>query len=273
MRRGGLRAVGLRTRLASLLVTGLVLAGCGGSPGPSFPSFPPFSFSLATPQPVGTPHDCALTGGDLEGCFAFEDMDVFLDEEAEEHARTYFGAMYADISWWPEVEYIPTAMTVPSDCTDSEGNRVADAETFAYCSVNEKVLIGQDSLWQIYAAIGDAAAVAGFIHEMGHHLQALFGVHDLVETRQQQIDAENQADCVAGSWAAWAGRQGILNEADDLGDLGALIVAIGDAETDPTRIHGTVTERTNAFTFGQREGLFGCNGYFPSAPLITPADG
>ena len=143
-----------------------------------------------------------------------------------------------------------------------------DQTSFFYCPADQTVYIGNDQLWDFYAGLGDAAAVVGFAHEVGHHLQWNAGVFDLVYDQTTMIDSENQADCVAGAFFGWAVGHEITNE-DDLYDVAALIEAIASAEDDPYRDHGTLDERADSLVEGLGSGLAACNAWFPLAPLIT----
>ena len=64
-------------RVALVLGAALVLIIAGCSPSPSASSFPPASVAQR----------CALTGGDMEGCYTSDQMEQFLIEGA--HALVY----------------------------------------------------------------------------------------------------------------------------------------------------------------------------------------
>jgi predicted metalloprotease len=142
-------------------------------------------------------------------------------------------------------------------------------ETFAYCPGDQIVYVGDEALWTLYSIFGDAAAVAGLVHEYGHHLQWNVGISNPLEDPSLQVQEENQADCVAGAFIGWARAQGTLNESDDIGDLVSLVQAIADAEDDPNREHGTINERAAAFDRGIDNDIYACVEFFPDKPIIV----
>ena len=86
------------------------------------------------------------------------------------------------------------------------------------------------------------------------------------ETSVGQISRENQADCIAGAWVAYADEQGWLNYPDDLQDVEGLLEVI--AQDEPGRSHGDLGERTDSVLLGIELGLEGCNDFFPDSPII-----
>lgn len=216
------------------------------------------------------PDRCVLTGGDLEGCFAYEQMFDFLDA-AYDHAQEWLTSEYGGTMPMPEVSFMEEGRQAPEGCVDENGAPAMHTDlSYEHCGPDGAVYIGQRSLWQIYSEQGDAGAVAGLVHEIGHHLQWQAGVTAVVDTLPERITAENQADCVAGAWIAYADTKGYLVYPDDIDDAAALVVAIASSENDPNRDHGTVQERANAMDYGITNGLLGCNGYFPGQPLVVP---
>jgi predicted metalloprotease len=194
----------------------------------------------------------------LEGCYAYADMQVFYDQIIawiDEFSR----ATYTNMPQ-PDYVYVPSGTTAPTAC-----DAVLDATAYAYCGVDDSVYVGQDQLWAFYSELGDAAAAMGIAHEWGHHVQAVAGIApaDQAET----IALENQADCIAGAWIGHVDRQGML-ERDDIGDINAILPVIAAAE-DISRDHGTLAERTAALQHGFDNGMAGCNGFFPSQPVVA----
>jgi predicted metalloprotease len=84
-----------------------------------------------------------------------------------------------------------------------------------YCPADQGVYLDTefyDELKQRFGAPGDFAQAYVIAHEVGHHVQALTGIADKVQSAQQrasrtegnalQVKMELQADCYAGVWAA-----------------------------------------------------------------------
>jgi predicted metalloprotease len=152
----------------------------------------------------------------------------------------------------------------------SETSCSTDSDETAYelCPADDTIYLGAISTWKFYK-LGDAAPAAGIAHEYAHHVQFTVGVPNPT-SNQETIVLENQADCIAGSWLAWADDQGHLEEGD-LGDVDRLIPLIASAEDDPERNHGTIDERIDSFNLGLQQGLEACNQFYPSAPVYVPA--
>ncbi|MEZ5775428.1 MAG: neutral zinc metallopeptidase [Hyphomicrobiaceae bacterium] len=132
-----------------------------------------------------------------------------------------------------------------------------------YCPLDEKVYIDLDfyrELQQRFGAPGDFAQAYVVAHEVGHHVQKLFGIADRVQEIKQQVserDAnalqvrmELQADCFAGVWANQANQEkGILESGDVEEGLNAA-KAIGDDRIQ-RQTQGRVVP--DAFTHGSSE--------------------
>lgn len=208
---------------------------------------------------------------DLEGCYADSSgMQHFADQVIPlivEYSDWQYEAMPAVTSWM----YIPTGMTGTMACVKADGSPDSSNDmTYAYCPADNIVYLGQESLWRYYTEAGDAGAAVGIAHEWGHHVQSMVGVKQVVDMSDQLygIMLENQADCIAGSWFAHVIERGLVNQ-DDLGDVDKVIAMIADLETDESRTHGTVKERSDWFIAGMRGGMTACNAAFPATPVIT----
>jgi len=206
----------------------------------------------------------------MEGCYAYEDMQAFYDE-----AIGLLDAFLADTFADPapvqpsEYIYVEEGATGVEPCTDPAGGFASYTDvSFEYCPTDQVVYVGQAQLWQFYTDAGDAGAVIGIAHEVGHHIQTVAGV--LVSTAEDIIATENQADCVAGVFTAWADSQELLVYPDDLEDIDVLLALVASVEDEPNRDHGTLEERTDAFIGGFERGMEGCSEFFPATPLIPP---
>ncbi len=120
-----------------------------------------------------------------------------------------------------------------------------DEYDFLYCS-NGMVFVGEAEVWRLYSALGTAAVPAFLAHEITHHLQYESG-RELGSPGSDQIPFENQADCGAGAFMAWAVEQGIFTTAD------ASVVADvlrQSGQEGPGSDHGTSQQRLDAFNAG-----------------------
>jgi predicted metalloprotease len=145
-----------------------------------------------------------------------------------------------------------------------------------YCPPDQRVYIDLsffDDLERRFGAPGDFAQAYVIAHEVGHHVQNLFGISDQVRQRQQasssqaevnawSVRLELQADCLAGVWGHHAAQNGLL-EPGDLQEGMQAAAAIGDdrlQEQAQGRVapesftHGSSEERVSWFTRGANSG-------------------
>lgn len=118
---------------------------------------------------------------------------------------------------------------------------------------------------------GDVAQAYVLAHEVGHHVQNLFGTSDQADrigTNEASIALELQADCFAGIWANSVEDQGVF-ETGEIEEAIDAAAAVGDDRiqqkvdgriTPETWTHGSSAERVRWFTLGYENGLVeGCN--------------
>jgi hypothetical protein len=196
----------------------------------------------------------------MENCYGYEDMQAYLDQIIPP-VEQFFDTAYTDMPHPAQYLYVSEGDTGSTGCTDGYTD-----ESYAYCPADATIYTGQRSLWKYYSDAGDAAPAVGLAHEWGHHVQNVAGVPP-AETAVGQISRENQADCIAGAWIAYADEQEWLNYPDDLTDIGTLLMYI--AEDEPGRSHGDLGERSDSLKLGIEDGLQGCNDFFPDSPVIT----
>jgi len=109
-----------------------------------------------------------------------------------------------------------------------------------YCPGDEKVYLDLSFLTELHTrfrAPGDFAEAYVIAHEVGHHVQHLLGTMDKVdaargrlsneENNQLSVRLELQADFLAGVWAHYAAKKGVLEPGDVEEALGAAS-AVGD---------------------------------------------
>jgi predicted metalloprotease len=144
-----------------------------------------------------------------------------------------------------------------------------------YCPGDEKLYLDLsffDELRTRFRAPGDFAEAYVIAHEVGHHVQRLLGTMDKVdamrdrlseeEANQLSVRLELQADFLAGVWAHYAQKKGILEQGDIEEALGAAS-AVGDdtlqRETQGYVVpdsftHGTSEQRIRWFRKGLNSG-------------------
>jgi len=120
-----------------------------------------------------------------------------------------------------------------------------------YCPGDSKVYIDlgfYEELRSRFGAPGDFAQAYVLAHEVGHHVQSLVG--DRFGTSNEgSVRRELQADCYAGVWGYYMGREGVLESGDVEEGLGAA-AAIGD---DRLQRMSTGTVSPESFTHGSSE--------------------
>ncbi|MBB6520328.1 KPN_02809 family neutral zinc metallopeptidase [Pseudoteredinibacter isoporae] len=132
-----------------------------------------------------------------------------------------------------------------------------------YCPGDNKVYLDLgffDELARRHGAPGDFAQAYVIAHEVGHHLQNVFGVLDKTHQAKRrlsktegnalQVRVELQADCYAGVWAHHAQKQQKILEAGDVEEALQAASAIGD-DTLQKQAQGYVVP--DAFTHGSAE--------------------
>ncbi|MDR3476050.1 MAG: zinc metallopeptidase [Devosia sp.] len=155
--------------------------------------------------------------------------------------------------------YVPPKVVLFSGATQSGCGTAQTASGPFYCPNDRKVYLDlafYDQLRQQFGAPGDFAQAYVIAHEVGHHVQNLLGTLPKYDAQMQSanqdtanaisVRIELQADCYAGVWANYEGRQDYL----DQGDVQEAITAanqIGD-DTLQRKFQGTVQPRT--FTHG-----------------------
>jgi predicted metalloprotease len=145
-----------------------------------------------------------------------------------------------------------------------------------YCPPDQGVFIDLgflDQLQRQFGAEGRYAQAYILAHEVGHHLQTLFGTERQVRAAQQDdpdaanalsVAMELQADCYAGVWSTLADQSGkvAITEADLDEAIGAA-EAVGDDRiqqraqgrvTPESWTHGSAEQRRTWFLEGYRTG-------------------
>ena len=155
--------------------------------------------------------------------------------------------------------YTPPKVVLFSGATQSACGTAQTASGPFYCPNDKKVYLDLAFYSQLrdqFGAPGDFAQAYVIAHEVGHHVQDELGTLGKYDGQMQRSDQttanaisvriELQADCYAGVWANYEGRQDYL----DNGDVEEAINAanqIGD-DTLQREMQGSVQPRT--FTHG-----------------------
>jgi predicted metalloprotease len=161
----------------------------------------------------------------------------------------------------------PTLVLFTGFVQSACGNAQSSMGPF-YCPGDHKVYIDlsfYQDLKDKLGAPGDAAQGYVIAHEVGHHLQNIFGIADKVTAKRMRVSKEEgnvlsvrmelQADCFAGIWAKEANvfEQGdieeALNAAAAIGDDRLQKRSQGYAVPD-TFTHGTSEQRVRWFSTG-----------------------
>jgi hypothetical protein len=247
---GGRMSLGL---VLVLLLASLVfkrnffaLLGGDGGPTPAGEASQPYQ---------GTPEE--------EQLVAF--VSFVLDDAQEVWART-FAEMGRDFR---AARLVLFTDGVRSGCGDASA-----AMGPFYCPADERVYIDLGFYRELrsrFGAPGDFAQAYVLAHELGHHVQHLFGIDESVRARQSasprsanalQVAMELQADCLAGVWAHSTQRRNLLEE-DDVEEAMNAAAAVGDDRiqkqatgrvTPDTWTHGSSKQRMAWFVRGLRSG-------------------
>lgn len=165
----------------------------------------------------------------------------------EEELRQFVGATLAyteDV--WNDIfrqlgrQYSEPTLVLFTDQVQSACGVAGAAVGPFYCPSDERLYIDLSFLRELKArfrAPGDFAQAYVIAHEVGHHVQHLLGTMDQVnsarrrlsevEANQLSVRLELQADFLAGVWAHYAQKRGVLEQGDVEEALGAAS-AIGD---------------------------------------------
>ncbi len=257
--------------VVTLAVLTLAPSDCSGTNpqtkgSPSAPASPSASPSLSGAShsiaAIPTNTKCAVVGN-LDGVF-----------KASSQMDDYLACIVPEIEQWidvvrPNAPHPHAYYFIPAGVTGREGGCRYDEGTLAYCPLSQNVYFGELSTWQQYTKHGDAAAAVIMAHEVTHHFQRLVNM-PRATVAAEQIKYEDQADCGAGTFIAYATRQGWVRLKDDVIDVPVTLAAAGSAPG-PTRDHGTSTERLASFG----RGLLGhgasplaiCNHFVPGYSL------
>ncbi len=220
-----------------------------------------------------------LTGTSTTGVPSTSTQSRPLPEAGQDELADFVGVVVNDTeTFWGEVfqqngsTYAEPSVVLFTGLTES-GCGTAQASTGPfYCPLDQKVYIDlsfYDDLRERFGAAGDFAQAYVIAHEVGHHVQQLTGVLPDFNQRRASMSQEEQnaysvrielqADCYAGIWANYIGRQNWL-EAGDIDEAMNAANSIGDDRLTGGRVpntaftHGTSEQRMRWFDRGFSSG-------------------
>jgi predicted metalloprotease len=212
--------------------------------------------STSTPAPSGQPSSQGAASTPSSPSSKGEPTSG--DAVTEEELVRYTGYVFDDVqsAMVDDVErkgrrYQPARIVVYREAVSSGcGNASSSVGPF-YCPNDGKVYVDLSFYRELnrrFGAPGDFAEAYVIAHEVGHHIQNLFGALES-RSNKESVQVELQADCLAGVWAADAERRGLL-EAGDLREAMTAAASVGD-----DRIQEQTTGRINreSFTHGSSE--------------------
>ena len=127
-----------------------------------------------------------------------------------------------------------------------------------YCSRDHTIYMPRNFMQAYLDNVGDFAVVLILAHEWGHAVQAQVG-----ELRGLSVTRELQADCYAGSWAAYAdsGSELVRLDPGDLEEGATMLFLVGDRNSDwfAENAHGTSEQRIAAYNVGLERGYGQCD--------------
>ncbi|MFJ5382988.1 neutral zinc metallopeptidase [Cupriavidus sp. CER94] len=191
---------------------------------------------------------------------ATDQLSVFTRKVLGSTERTWEHIFETDLNR----RYAPPTLVMFTGATPTACGTGQSAMGPFYCPADQKVYIDlsfYNELRQRFGAGGDFAQAYVIAHEVGHHVQNLLGVSNKVDAARRRMNEaqanqlsvrmELQADCLAGVWAATAGKlnQQLIEPGDIEQGLKAA-AAIGDDRLQKQSQGYVVPE---AFTHGTSE--------------------
>jgi len=202
-------------------------------------------------QPIEQPAPGSATGTTDED--TTKEFVVFLVTDIQNQWETLFRQSGE--------QYQRTKLEIFTGGTSTGCGRGSAATGPFYCPRDQTVYIDLSffrELEQRFGAAGDFAQAYVIAHEFGHHVQNVLGIDDKVQSREDGIKLELQADCLAGVWGSTAQERRLL-EPGDLEEALNAAAQIGDdriqertqGRVDPESwTHGSSADRQKWFRTG-----------------------
>jgi hypothetical protein len=200
------------------------------------------------------------------------------EDELKQFSATVLAStedVWTDIFQQQGKRYLKPTLVLFTDQVRSSCGLAGAAVGPFYCPNDEKLYLDLAFFRELqmrFRAPGDFAQAYVIAHEVGHHVQKLMGTMDKVdaarsrmseaEANQLSVRLELQADFLAGVWAHYAQKKGLLEAGDVEEALGAAS-AVGDdrlqRETQGYIVpdsftHGTSEQRVRWFRKGLETG-------------------
>ena len=197
--------------------------------------------------------------------------------EAGKFAKTIFA--YTEDTWGQifqenNMDYEQPKMVLFSDAVETACGGATSASGPFYCPGDKKVYIDLEFMKELKTRFGaeggDFATAYVIAHEVGHHIQTIFGTSDKVrqlqsgkseaEANKLSVCLELQADFYAGVWAHYNQKyleagdiEEALSAANAVGDDAIQSKTSGQVQPD-TFTHGTSEQRMYWFKKGYNSG-------------------
>ncbi|MDX6614696.1 MAG: uncharacterized protein QOD75_3882 [Blastocatellia bacterium] len=165
------------------------------------------------------------------------------EEELKEFVRTVLAStedVWTDLFRQSGRQYQKPTLVLFTDRVDSACGRAGTSVGPFYCPGDAKLYLDFAFFHELqtrFRAPGDFAEAYVIAHEVGHHVQRLLGTMNKVdaargriseaEANQLSVRLELQADFLAGVWAHYAEKKGLL-EAGDIEEALGAASAVGD---------------------------------------------
>lgn len=176
--------------------------------------------------------------------------------------------------------YQPATLVVFTDSTQSGCGYGQAAMGPFYCPADQRAYIDlgfYQELKNRFGAPGDFAQAYVLAHELGHHVQHLLGIDQMVRQAQERsprsaneysVKMELQADCLAGVWGHQAAQrrsqqEGIMLDPGDVEEALTAAASIGDdriqaqsgrGSNPESWTHGSSQQRVEWFRVGMETG-------------------
>ncbi|TCC47489.1 hypothetical protein E0H75_22170 [Kribbella capetownensis] len=229
-----------RLRLSGLAATVAVLAVACGTPT-SAPPAGTATTATAEAERTSTTAPVDLQAMRVDEQTAVKAVDTFW--------RTHFAEEFGKEYQSPRVE----GGYVGANGPQCGGEPSVPFNAF-YCGPGDFLAWDEQLMEAGYSQIGDAWIYLIIAHEWGHAIQAR------LNRDQVSVQAELQADCLAGAALQGAANDGVIKiEPGDSEELAQTLAAVADDypwtnESD----HGNAQERTSAFSTGVQGGVSAC---------------
>lgn len=250
------------------------------------------------PQPVERAEEVPAPGAEQVPSPGGLAADVATDDEGEPHEDTVdlpslsldlaigsiqefwgenmVGTFNTDYTRVPQSRIVAMRPGVTSPRCDGRVAQYDDVEGNAFaasCREGELVAYDEPGLFtRLAEQYGQVGPVVVLAHEWGHVAQSQGG---LLNRPVPTVLVEQQADCFAGAWVAYARDQGLAAELADASALDSMVAAVLEfrdqpgSSADSMTAHGSGFDRVRAFQEGFEGGSSRCSTYFTDPPTLT----